>query len=66
MFTAYTVANVCRCSPDRVSGTLRSLNRDELNEMADDGVVTVTCEFCKTDYVYTEEDLDDLFAETIH
>jgi len=28
--------------------------------------VTVTCEFCKTDYVYTDDDLDELFAETTH
>lgn len=66
MYTAYTVANVCRCSADRVSATLRSLKRDELDEMAEDGVVTVTCEFCKTDYVYTDDDLDRLFDETFH
>lgn len=66
MYTAYTVANVCRCSAERVSATLRSLKRGDLDEMADDGVVTVTCEFCKTDYVYTDDDLDELFAETTH
>lgn len=66
MFTAYTVANVCRCSAERVSATLRSLQRAELDEMAEDGVVSVTCEFCKTDYVYTADDLDQLFAETVH
>lgn len=66
LYTAYTVSNVCRCSADRVSVTLRSLQRSELDEMADDGRVTVTCEFCKTDYVYDEDDLDNLFAETDH
>ena len=66
MFTAYSVSNVCRCSEGRVSATLRSIRRSELDEMADDGVVTVTCEFCKTDYVYDEQALDTLFAETTH
>ncbi|MEQ8666856.1 MAG: Hsp33 family molecular chaperone HslO [Rhodospirillales bacterium] len=66
MYTAYTVSNVCRCSDDRVGATLRSLRRSELDEMADDGVITVTCEFCKTDYVYDEDALDALFNETTH
>ena len=42
----------CRCSEDRVRRTLVSFPRDEIADMADDGMITVTCEFCRTDYVY--------------
>lgn len=53
----------CRCSEDRVSQTLRAFPRAEIDEMAEDGLITVTCEFCRTDYVYDERRLDDLFAD---
>ncbi|MBO6519172.1 MAG: Hsp33 family molecular chaperone HslO [Rhodospirillales bacterium] len=53
----------CRCSEDRVSRTLRAFPRSEIDEMAEDGLITVTCEFCRTDYVYDERRLDDLFAD---
>ena len=37
----------CRCSVDRVSGMLRSLGAAEVDSIvAEQGAVTVTCEFC--------------------
>jgi len=64
LYTANTVDNVCRCSEAKVSSTLRSLPRTELDDMAEEGRVTVTCEFCKSDYIYDESALDRLFAGT--
>ena len=53
----------CRCSEDRVAGTLRSFPRDDLEQMQDDaGQVVVVCEFCKSRYVFSEADLDRLYA----
>ena len=40
----------CRCSTERVHRMLHSFPPEELEGMADDGVVTVTCEFCGTVY----------------
>lgn len=54
----------CRCSGERVGRTLKSFPRDEVADMADDGVITVTCEFCRTDYVYNIDDLYELISET--
>lgn len=54
----------CRCSEDRVSRTLRSFPRSEIDDMAEDGLITVTCEFCRTDYVYNTVRLDELYADT--
>ncbi len=53
----------CRCSGDRVRRTLLSFPRDEIADMADEGMITVTCEFCRTDYVYGIAELDALFAQ---
>jgi len=42
---------------------LRSFPRAEIDDMADDGLITVTCEFCRTDYVYDAARLDKMFAD---
>ena len=56
--------NQCRCSETRVSRTLMSFPRAEIEDMAEDGLITVTCEFCRTNYIYDGPRLDALYAET--
>lgn len=42
----------CRCSPERVTGMLRSFPESERAEMTEpDGRIHVTCEYCSTQYV---------------
>ncbi len=53
----------CRCSAERVGGMLRSLPRAEVESMAVEGVVGVTCEFCNRSYTYDAEQLDALYGE---
>ena len=55
------VQHTCRCSYEKVSSTLSSFPRDEIEDMSEDGAVTVTCEFCKTDYRFAKEDVANLF-----
>jgi len=62
IFPQKDVRHTCRCSRERVGHTLASFPRAEIEEMADNGVVTVTCEFCKTDYRFGKEDMADLFT----
>ncbi len=50
----------CRCSDDRVRATLKSFPRAELDDMLENGRVTVTCQFCGAAYVYAADDLDSL------
>lgn len=52
----------CRCSRTRVERTLRAFPRTDLEEMAEDGIIRVTCEFCKAEYVFDEQALDRLFG----
>ena len=53
----------CRCSRERVENMLRSLPRAEVQELKiDDGRVEVTCQFCSTDYHFTDADLDRVYG----
>jgi len=52
----------CRCSAERVAGTLKSFPRTEVESMRDDsGDVVVVCEFCKSRYVFADKELDQLY-----
>ncbi|MBB92294.1 MAG: molecular chaperone [Magnetovibrio sp.] len=57
------VKQTCRCSRDKVEMTLRSFPRAEIEDMADDGTVTVTCEFCRTDYVFGPDQIEALYQD---
>ncbi|MEK9662165.1 MAG: Hsp33 family molecular chaperone HslO [Alphaproteobacteria bacterium] len=48
----------CRCSSERVINVLRSMPRDEISELAEDGVLEVKCEFCAATYRFVPDDLD--------
>jgi len=36
----------CRCSTDKLRTVLASLDMEELRDIAEDGIITATCEFC--------------------
>ena len=40
----------CRCSRDRLLNVLGGFSNDDLDHMADDGTITMTCEFCNFDF----------------
>lgn len=40
----------CRCSRDRLLNVLGGFSTDDLNHMADEGTITMTCEFCNFDF----------------
>lgn len=63
VFRTRPLRHACRCSPDKVAATLRAFPRAEIEAMAEDGAVTVTCEFCKADYRFDEAALGALYAE---
>ena len=46
----------CYCSRERVTSTLISLGRKELNEIVEEGeTIHIGCQFCDTDYAFTPE-----------
>lgn len=43
----------CRCSRDKIAATLESLPDEEIAEMAEDGKISVTCQFCSREEIFT-------------
>lgn len=65
MFGGHEVKHECRCSRERVSTMLRSLGIEEIRSViAEQGSVTVTCEFCQKPYKFDAIDAEQLFADT--
>ena len=52
----------CRCSRSRVERVLRALKPEELEDMKVDGQISVTCEFCKSEWLYDDAALETLRA----
>jgi molecular chaperone Hsp33 len=62
VFDTQPVREHCHCSRERILGMLKSFPVEDRRDMvADDGVITVTCEFCSERYVVTpgEAELED-------
>jgi molecular chaperone Hsp33 len=56
-FPARTLRDCCRCSSERVESMLRSFTQHERDDMVgDDGMISVTCEFCSTMRRYDPRD----------
>jgi molecular chaperone Hsp33 len=64
LFQGSPVRFACRCSEGRVAGLLRSLGPDEMRSiLAEQGAVTVTCEFCGRPFRFDSIDVEQLFTE---
>ncbi len=57
-FEETSVEYRCYCSRDRVSATLITIGKKDLQEIVDDGKpITVECQFCDRVYTFTPEDV---------
>jgi molecular chaperone Hsp33 len=66
LFEGAAVRFECRCSETRVEGILRSLGLAEVRSvLAEQGAVTVTCEFCQRPYRFDAVDVERLFASGV-
>ena len=64
LFDGEPVRFACRCSRERVASMLRGLGVAEVDSIiAEQGAVTVTCEFCQRPYRFDGVDAQQLFAE---
>lgn len=62
LFRTRPLRHRCRCSRGKVERTLRAFPLDELMMMREEGVLRVTCEFCKAEYMFDEAALAALAA----
>ena len=47
----------CRCSRARLAGVLAGFSGDDLDHMAEDGVITMTCEFCNLGFRFNRDEV---------
>jgi molecular chaperone Hsp33 len=63
LFSGSVVRFACRCNTARVEGLLRALGFEEVRSIvAEQGAVTVTCEFCGRPYRFDAVDAERLFS----
>jgi molecular chaperone Hsp33 len=55
VFETAPLLDQCTCTPDRVKGILSTFSTDEIEAMAVDGTITVTCQFCSESYRFPAE-----------
>lgn len=53
IFDRQPVSAKCSCAADKIEAVLGRYKKDELADMVENGVITVTCEFCRRDYVFS-------------
>jgi molecular chaperone Hsp33 len=58
VFNSSGVEAKCSCSRDSVTNMLKSFSQDDRDEMIQDGVIAVTCEFCNTQYVFAPTEVE--------
>ncbi len=51
-FDRKAVQQNCRCDKGRVENILRTMSDDDIQYMAKNGKITMTCEFCSKEYIY--------------
>jgi molecular chaperone Hsp33 len=57
VYDTHPVEARCRCSRERIGRILRSFPVEDIEQMRQDEVTTVTCEFCNTSYDFAGEEL---------
>ena len=57
VFANQEVRAQCSCSPDRITDMLSRFNQDDRDHMGENGKISVTCEFCNTNYVVDPAEL---------
>lgn len=63
VFDPHAFCHQCRCSAQRVETMLRSLPKEEVEDLAVNGLVTVTCEFCNKSYKFDEKKRTQLYRD---
>lgn len=62
VFEPRPIEDRCRCSRGRIERVLRSLPREEVQELKIEDAVVVTCEFCNRSESFTDSDLDEVYG----
>jgi len=58
VFRSVPIRAECSCSRDNVERMLQSFSQDDRDHMVENGVISVTCEFCSANYVFKPEEVN--------
>jgi molecular chaperone Hsp33 len=64
VFRAAELRAQCSCSRDSVENMLRSFPQSDRDDMIENGVISVTCEFCSATYVFEPAEVADKQASS--
>jgi molecular chaperone Hsp33 len=59
VFNSMDVRAQCSCSRESVEAMLRSFPQTDRDDMVENGVISVTCEFCSATYMFDPADVAD-------
>jgi molecular chaperone Hsp33 len=65
VFRDVPVAARCSCSREGVTNMLKSFPQEDRDHMVENGVITVTCEFCSSTYVFEPETVAGTFEDKV-
>ena len=54
LFEPVPLTRHCSCSRERLAAVLKSFSQDDIDHMMEDGQITMTCEYCKSEYRFSE------------
>jgi molecular chaperone Hsp33 len=57
VFRSPAVEAKCSCSRESVQNMLKSFSQDDRDHMVENGVISVTCEFCSSRYVFEPQEV---------
>lgn len=64
LYPASELSFFCTCSKDRIANALHQLGHDELkNIIAEQGKISINCDFCQQAYAFNDAQIDELFPE---
>ena len=58
VYPATQVLDDCACSQDRLREVIKGFSAEEIRDSIEDGVISVTCEFCSTKYVFMPQEFE--------
>jgi molecular chaperone Hsp33 len=65
VFRSLPIVAQCSCSRGGVESMLRSFSQDDRDHMVENGVISVTCEFCSANYRFTPDEVREDPAEAV-
>ncbi len=60
VYENHAVYDKCSCSREKIGGVLAGLSPQEVEESLEDGLVSVTCQFCSTTYRFSAEEVENM------